>query len=355
MWIFTTIGFFSVVQKRDTDFLTVRARVASDLNNLRNKFMPQLSPTVAGAGTDYPFRATISHEDFGVGLARMGEAIKYDNFKSAIGQQMGWKREEIYHRVWNVLADLEETQKDSTMQKAYGGVVINDQGKVLIREPKGHYDGYVWTFAKGIPEKGESPEQTALREVIEESGIAAEILVKIPGSFLGSTTDNEYFLMRSLQDRGNFGNETQAVRWVTQREAEALIQETKNKAGRERDCLVLKAAFAEWNKLTVVPNPHSPSPLIFDEKGRALKTATRKDWKVKRLPARRTKLLIDRTFSSAEMDLVKRGFIPKEMEQKWFIFFERNRLYIIAVGQAFASTLFNLRSEMAAGPLRRPK
>ena len=90
MWIFTTIGFFSIVQKPRTDFLIVRARVASDLDNLRTQFMPQLSPTIKGGGTDYPFRATISHKDFGVGLAKMGEAITYGNFKSAVGKEMGW-------------------------------------------------------------------------------------------------------------------------------------------------------------------------------------------------------------------------------------------------------------------------
>ena len=37
MWIFTTIGFFSIVRKPGTDFLTVRARVASDLDDLRRQ------------------------------------------------------------------------------------------------------------------------------------------------------------------------------------------------------------------------------------------------------------------------------------------------------------------------------
>ena len=92
MWIITTIGFFSAVQKRGTTFLTVRARVASDLDALRTKFMPQLSPTIEGAGTDYPFRATISHKDFGSGLSKMGEAIRYDNFKSEVGRRMGRRR-----------------------------------------------------------------------------------------------------------------------------------------------------------------------------------------------------------------------------------------------------------------------
>ena len=35
MWLFTTVGFFSVVQKPGTDKLTVRARVAPDLDRLR--------------------------------------------------------------------------------------------------------------------------------------------------------------------------------------------------------------------------------------------------------------------------------------------------------------------------------
>jgi hypothetical protein len=107
MWIFTTIGFFSIVQKPRTDFLTVRARVASDLDNLRKEFMPKLSPTIEGAGSDYPFRATISHKDFGAGLAKMGEGIKYPNFKDAVGDQMGRHREQAYHKVWHALFGLQ--------------------------------------------------------------------------------------------------------------------------------------------------------------------------------------------------------------------------------------------------------
>jgi hypothetical protein len=112
MWIFTTIGFFSIVQKPRTDFLTVRARVASDLDNLRREFMPQLSPTIRGAGTDYPFRATISRRDFGAGLAKMGEAITYGNFKTEVGKRMGSRREQAYHKVWHDLYDLESSEKD---------------------------------------------------------------------------------------------------------------------------------------------------------------------------------------------------------------------------------------------------
>ena len=111
MWLFTTSGFFSVVQKRGTDFLTVRARVASDLDNLRKEFMPQLSATAEGGGTDYPYRATIKHGDFAAGLSKIGEAIHYDNFKNAVARSRQGKRESTYHKVWHDLLELTSEQE----------------------------------------------------------------------------------------------------------------------------------------------------------------------------------------------------------------------------------------------------
>ena len=58
-----------------------------------------------------------------------------------------------------------------------------------------------------------------------------------------------------------------------------------------------------------------------------MKAATSKDWKTKPLPKKRTLIPADRQFTSGEMNRIKRGFIPTVMEEKWFIFFKRNRLY----------------------------
>ena len=46
------------------------------------------------------------------------------------------------------------------------------------------------------------------------------------------------------------------------------------------------------------------------------------------MPERRSLIPVARQFTSAEMDLLKRGVIPMQMEDKWFIFFQRNRLYL---------------------------
>ena len=124
-----------------------------------------------------------------------------------------------------------------------GGVVINHEGRVLLRQPAGRGKGYYWTFAKGKPEMKESSEAAALREVLEETGIRARIVTKIPGSFNGSNTVNEYFLMVPLEDTRSFDAETAAVRWVTRDEAKLLISLTEKPNRRERDLRVLKAAF----------------------------------------------------------------------------------------------------------------
>jgi 8-oxo-dGTP pyrophosphatase MutT (NUDIX family) len=129
------------------------------------------------------------------------------------------------------------------MKKAYGGVVINSSGEVLLREPTDHYKGHFWTFAKGKPQPGETPEQTALREVCEETGIHASIIEKIPGVFDGATTSNEYYLMSPLENTGSFDQETQSIRWVARSEAKELIALTCRPNRRRRDLRVLKLAY----------------------------------------------------------------------------------------------------------------
>jgi 8-oxo-dGTP pyrophosphatase MutT (NUDIX family) len=136
--------------------------------------------------------------------------------------------------------------------RAYGGVVIDDAGRILLREPRGHYDGYTWTFPKGRPEDGESAEAAAVREVWEETGVLGRVVAPIPGTFPGSTTTTIYYLMSVAEDRGlpPDNDETQSLAWATEDEARALIARTINEPGRKRDLAVLHAAYTvfrdEW-------------------------------------------------------------------------------------------------------------
>src|SRR5919108_4890296 len=63
--------------------------------------------------------------------------------------------------------------------ESFGGVVVrsgdNVHEVVLIRTTNLKGDE-VWTLPKGTAEEGETPDVTALREVLEETGIEAEII-----------------------------------------------------------------------------------------------------------------------------------------------------------------------------------
>jgi len=246
MWIFTTIGFFSVVRKPGGKLLTIRARCGDDLDRLRAKFMPSLSATITGAGTDYPVRGTICPADFAQGLAQMGESIDYSNFKDAVAKQMGKHRAGLYAQVWSTLQGIKDEPRSSALslrpgiKYSFGGVLVRDR-KVLLREPKDHFDGYVWTFSKGHPDPGETPEQAALREVLEETGIVARIERLIPGEFKGGTGMTIFYLMSVVEDTGEMEDETSRVQWATPAEARKLISMTTNPIGRKRDLAVLEA------------------------------------------------------------------------------------------------------------------
>jgi 8-oxo-dGTP pyrophosphatase MutT (NUDIX family) len=261
MWLMTKFGFFSIVDKpedKGKGMLTIRARVRKDLDSLRH-YLPQMGEIVSNAGSDYRFRVRVKKEDWAAASSKIALDIDYPNFKDKVAKEQGKSRASIYGKVWSALFDLHEpppkpkigsasaaspSSKAHPKVNAYGGVLIDSEGRVLLRSPTNHYDGYVWTFAKGKIDPGESPEQTALREVREETGYHAEIVTKIPGTFPGGTGATEYFLMRSVGKPGEFHWETADVRWVMPDEAKALISMTSNEIGRKRDLLLLAAALS---------------------------------------------------------------------------------------------------------------
>lgn len=136
--------------------------------------------------------------------------------------------------------------KDQT--SSFGGVLIDGKGRVLLREVSGQYDGYTWTFPKGRPNSNETHEETALREVYEETGYCGQIIGKVPGTFTGGTGTTEYFLVHPIGNPDKFDIETSSVRWVSVEDAQDMINLTQNQIGRKRDLHVLAAAVEEFNR-----------------------------------------------------------------------------------------------------------
>lgn len=120
--------------------------------------------------------------------------------------------------------------------ESFGGAVIRttesgpEVALIRTRNLKGRR---VWTLPKGTAEGGEAPETTALREVLEETGIEAQIIEPLEDITYWFVVASEqaryrktvhYFLMRAVGgDIARHDEEVDEVSFVPVREAARLV------------------------------------------------------------------------------------------------------------------------------------
>lgn len=55
--------------------------------------------------------------------------------------------------------------------------------------------------------------------------------------------------------------------------------------------------------------------------------ATRDDWEIEDMPEKSETFIINRCIGPKQMEMLRHGNIPQEMEDKWFWYMEENKLY----------------------------
>jgi len=123
--------------------------------------------------------------------------------------------------------------RTSTATSAGGIVVRHDSGQpwLVVGSRRRERDGRTWTLPKGTPNAGESREQTALREVREETGLEVRItgpLDSIEYWFVQSGTrihkTVHYFLMEPVGGTlEQHDHEFDEVRWIPFDEAPSRL------------------------------------------------------------------------------------------------------------------------------------
>ncbi|MBQ9140777.1 MAG: hypothetical protein IJX63_03175 [Lachnospiraceae bacterium] len=52
------------------------------------------------------------------------------------------------------------------------------------------------------------------------------------------------------------------------------------------------------------------------------------DWKTLDMPIENETFILEKALSSDEIEMIKEGYRPQEMEDKWFMYYEEGKLYI---------------------------
>ncbi|MEX0698853.1 MAG: NUDIX domain-containing protein [Acidimicrobiia bacterium] len=113
--------------------------------------------------------------------------------------------------------------------RAAGGVVLRPTNKGRLKILMTHRPRYDdWSLPKGKAEPKETSEQTAVREVLEETGYHCRIIAPLGKTRYpvnGGTKEVAWFAMRPLPNSQGFTKnlEVDRIRWLTRKKAAALL------------------------------------------------------------------------------------------------------------------------------------
>ncbi|MDG1846384.1 MAG: NUDIX hydrolase [Acidimicrobiales bacterium] len=114
--------------------------------------------------------------------------------------------------------------ESSEVVLAAGGLITNTQGEFLLVHRPRYED---WSFPKGKLDEGETLEQCALREVLEETGFVCKL-----GDPVGSVTyvdrkgrpkEVHYWQMNIIDGSFLLNSEVDEIRWVSGLSAYELL------------------------------------------------------------------------------------------------------------------------------------
>lgn len=112
-----------------------------------------------------------------------------------------------------------------------GGLVVDQEGRVLLIRARDLRNRPVWTLPKGTLIAGETSADAALREVREETGWRCEVLRELEAVTYWFQRDGarirktvRWFLMRPLEKVGEHDHEVDEVKWADREDALARLR-----------------------------------------------------------------------------------------------------------------------------------
>jgi hypothetical protein len=129
MWIFTTRGFFSVVENRENnEQVLIRARVKSDIQEMHKVFFElglKAGNVAENFYSDYMYRFVAERMDWISVMEHLMLDLRYTNFKDAVymadPMELRERRHNTYLKVWSDMRQLQSFDSGLN-RKANNGV-----------------------------------------------------------------------------------------------------------------------------------------------------------------------------------------------------------------------------------------
>jgi len=115
LWLFTTKGFFSIVEhKKDPNRVVIRARVRKDIDNIKmlcEELGLEVSDVEENVSFDYRYRVFASRIDWASVMTQLITDMDYTNFKNAVfdvdSPKVRDRRHEAYLDIWAIMHELQ--------------------------------------------------------------------------------------------------------------------------------------------------------------------------------------------------------------------------------------------------------
>ncbi|HUF93473.1 MAG TPA: NUDIX hydrolase, partial [Candidatus Limnocylindria bacterium] len=117
------------------------------------------------------------------------------------------------------------------LQFSAGGLVVDDDGRILLIRARDLRNQPVWTLPKGTLQAGETSADAALREVREETGYECEVVRELEAVTYWFQRDGQrirktvrWYLMRPVEKVGDHDHEVDEVEWADRAEARSRLR-----------------------------------------------------------------------------------------------------------------------------------
>ena len=205
------------------------------------------------------------------------------------------------------VGDQEETMTEADRNRVFAGIAMH-RGRVLLRASGRSADRNIWGFPVGERRADESPEEAVVRVTREQTGAWVSADTPLSGDFHFGEAEVQCFALSTSEFSDVVEDDSIKADWFTPERAKELLIES----GAEHEVAALEVALG-----------------LYDLEWSERKPATRDDRKTAPMPEKRARLPeIRREFSERELEQIRRGFCPRDMEDRWFVFMEGDRLYL---------------------------